>query len=144
MRAFLSTFLDAPDGAAGVIDHARLLLRLSGRFAAAVPEGLARSARVANYKSGKVVIHADSGAVAAKLRQMSGRLCSELCKGGPECTGVEIKVQPRQDLPRPRRATQKPLSRRTLGTLTEAAQRLPAGDLQNALRLLTERAAKGE
>jgi hypothetical protein len=27
---------------------------------------------------------------------MSQRLCDELSKGGPECNGIEVKVQPRQ------------------------------------------------
>ena len=63
------------DAAAGkVMSHARLLLKLSRRFAAIAPVGMRSAARVANYKSGVVVIHADNGAVAAKLRQMSRRL----------------------------------------------------------------------
>lgn len=126
------------------MEHARLLLRLSRRFADALPAGLARSARVANYKSGKVVIHADNGAVAAKLRQMSGRLCGELCKGGLQCTEVEVKVQPRRDTPAYPAPTQKPLSARTAGTLAETAGRLPAGDLRNALQQLLERSARQE
>lgn len=144
MQGSLTTFLDASDSAANVMAHARLLLRLSRRFEAIAPAGLARAARVANYKSGKIVIHADNGAVATKIRQMSQRLCDDLSKGGPECNGMEVKVQPRQTPRQSRISTQKPLSPRTCDTLSATADTLPEGDLRTALRHLLERAARQE
>lgn len=144
MHASLTTFLDAAEGTAGVLAHARLILRLSRRFEAIAPAGLARAARVANFKSGKVVIHAENGAVAVKLRQMSQRLCDELSKGGPECNVMEVKVQPRQTPFQSMTSTLKPLSERTFGNLSATADRLPEGELRSALRHLLERAAREE
>lgn len=96
MHGSLLQFLNAENGAAKVLAHAELLLRLSRRYETLVPAGLGHVSRVANYKSGKVIIHADNGAAAAKLRQMSLSLCQLLAKDFPECNGMEIKVQPRE------------------------------------------------
>ena len=133
------------DAAIGrVMAHARLLQKLSRRFEAIAPMGLRHSARVANVRSGKVVIHADNGAVAAKIRQMSQRLCDELRKGGVECMELEVKVQPRQSAYPTTTSTQKPLSGKAFGTLQATAENLPAGPLRAALDHLLQRAARTE
>jgi len=145
MHAPLGTFLDKSDSAAQVMAHAHLLLRLARRFAAIAPDHLTQSARVANFKGGKIIIHADNGAVAAKLRQMSQRLSGEMAKGGLECTALEVKVHPRSS-PYPGSAGPhlKPLSGKTCGTLRDTASGLPPGNLRAALETLLERAARKE
>lgn len=133
------------DAAAGkVMSHARLLLKLSRRFTAIAPVGMRSAARVANYKSGIVVIHADNGAVAAKLRQMSRRLSSELSQGGLECSDIEVKVQPRQNLRQSSTSTLKPLSGKAFGMLQLTSENLPPGPLRAALEHLLARAARQE
>lgn len=144
MHASIATFLDDSDSTARVMAHGRLLLKLSRRFEAVAPAGLARAARVANFKSGKIVIHADNGAVATKIRQMSQRLCDELSKGGPECNVMEVKVQPRQFPSQSISSTQKPLSGKACRTLETTASTLPRGSLRSALEHLLERAARQE
>ncbi|MPN38628.1 hypothetical protein SDC9_186152 [bioreactor metagenome] len=124
--------------------HARLLQKLSRRFEAVAPAGLRHAARVANYKSGTIVIHTDNGAVAAKIRQMSQRLCNELSKGGAECSALEVKVQPRQIPYQSTSSTLKPLSGKAFGLLESTADNLPDGPLRKALKNLLERAARAE
>jgi hypothetical protein len=58
---------------------------------------MARSARVANLKLGKLIIHADNGGVAAKLRQITPTLVDVFHNEAVEVTGIEVKVQPRHD-----------------------------------------------
>ncbi|MBS1191489.1 MAG: hypothetical protein H6R10_3281 [Rhodocyclaceae bacterium] len=144
MHASLATFLDNADGAAKVMAHGRLLLKLSRRFEAIAPAGFARAARVANYKSGKIVIHADNGAVATKIRQMSQRLCVELSKGGPECNVMEVKVQPRQIPSQSTSSTPKPLSGRACRAIEATASDLPRGELRTALERLLAHVARQE
>lgn len=135
-------YLDSDAAGARLMAHARLLLKLSRRFEAQAPPGLRHAAHVANYKSGTIVIHTDNGAVAAKLRQMSQRLCDELSKGGPECSLMLVKVQPR-DLPyRSISSTQKPLSAKAAEVLQATADGLPDGGLKEALTTLLARAAR--
>lgn len=86
---------------ARVAAHAERLLRLQQIYARVAPDNLAASSQVANYKVGKVVIHASNGAVAAKLKQMALRLADEFCKKGCEVTEVVVRVQvaPQQSSP---------------------------------------------
>ncbi|MBK6356436.1 MAG: DUF721 domain-containing protein [Betaproteobacteria bacterium] len=137
-------YLDKDAAAGRVMAHARLLLKLSRRFEAVAPAGLRHSAHVANYKLGTIIIHADNGAVAAKIRQLSQRLSSELSKGGAECSGIEVKVQPRQIPSQSTSSTQKPLSDRAIGMLRSTSETLPKGPLREALDRLLERAARAE
>lgn len=136
MQASLEHYLDTADGAAKVMAHARLLLKLSRRYEAFAPAGLAHVSRVANFKSGKVVIHADHGAIAAKLRQMSQSLCQLLSFEGLECSVVEIKVQPRQFPYQSSASPVKPLSAKTGSTLRNTAASLPE---DSSLRLALEK-----
>ena len=140
----LEHYLDNDAAAGRVMAHARLLLRLTRRFEAVAPAAVAHSARVANYKSGTIVIHADNGAVAAKIRQMSQRLCDELSKGGTECNGIEVKVQPRQIPCQSMASTRKPLSASTCGVLRSTTENLPKGPLRDALETLLASAARQE
>jgi hypothetical protein len=140
----LEHYLDNDAAAGRVMAHGRLLLKLTRRFEAVAPAAIAHSARVANYKSGKIVIHADNGAVAAKIRQMSQRLCDELSKGGAECSGIEVKVQPRQIPCQSMASTQKPLSASACGVLRSTSENLPKGPLRDALETLLASAAKQE
>lgn len=137
-------YLDKDAAAGRVMAHARLLLKLTRRFEAVAPAGLRHAAHVANYKSGRIIIHADNGAVAAKIRQMSQRLCVELSKGGAECNVMEVKVQPRQIPYQSMSSTQKPLSAKACGVLRATSDNLPKGALRDALETLLQRAATRE
>ena len=137
-------YLDSDTATGRVMAHARLLLKLSRRFAAVAPVGLRHAAHVANYKSGKIIIHADNGAVAAKIRQMSQRLGDELSKGGVECSGIEVKVQPSTIPSQSTSSALKPLSGKAFATLRSTAETLPQGKLREALNTLLARAARRE
>lgn len=137
-------YLDSDANTSRLMAHARLLLKLSRRFEAITPIGLRHAVRVANYKSGKIVIHADNGAVAAKIRQMSQRLCSELCKGGAQCSELEVKVQPQESLYQSTPSTQKPLSGFACEVLRSTAENMPNGALRAAIDALLASAAKRE
>ena len=82
-------------GLARLSAHARRLLQLQRLFVSATP--LARQSRVANLRLGKIVIHADNGTVATKLRQMEPRLLGVFRNEALEVTGIDIRVQPGAD-----------------------------------------------
>jgi len=137
-------YLDADAAVGRVMAHARLLLKLSSRFDESAPGALRHAAHVANYKSGKIIIHAENGAVAAKLRQMSRRLCGELSLEGAECNDIEVKVQPRQSLYRSTASTIKPMSGKAAEILRATAEGMPQGKLRQALDTLLQRALRTE
>lgn len=137
----LEDCLLADTGMARLSSHASRLVRLQATLLSGLPPSLARGARVANLKSGKLVIHADNGAVAAKLRQLTPRLTELIRETAPEITGLEIRVQGRAGNPAPagRRDTTGIGDSAKRG-LTSLESRLPQGSrLRLALAKLVER-----
>jgi len=90
----LDDFLNADEAMARLAAHAGRLLKLQRLFEEKAPAALARTCRIANFKSGVIFIHAENGAVAAKLRQILPSLNEELRAGGVDVTEIRIKVQP--------------------------------------------------
>ncbi len=90
----LDAYLNSAGDLARLSAHAGRLVKLQRAFQEIAPSYLAASSRVANFKLGKVVIHADSGTVAAKLRQMLPSLIDEFSLKGAEVTEIQVKVQP--------------------------------------------------
>jgi hypothetical protein len=137
----LEDCLKADSAMARLSSHAARLVELQALLASALPANLARAARVANVKSGKLVIHADNGAVAAKLRQMTPRLASLFAFQGGEVTGIDIRVQarsrnPANSTPRTPTGVSSPAKR----ALTTLESTLPEGSrLRLALARLIER-----
>jgi hypothetical protein len=135
----LEDCLKAEGGLARLTGHAARLMRLQRVFESAVPRPLSRGARVANFKLGKLIIHADSGAVAAKLRQLIPTLGQVFRNEAAEVTGIEVKVQPRRPESRPADGTHAPLGGHAKQELASLAERLPQGSpLKTALRRLVE------
>ena len=144
MQNSLDHYLEAADGAGKLMAHARLLLKLSHIYREIAPAHLARSSTLANYKSGTVIIHADSGAVAVKLRQLATTLADGFSKKGIECSGVQVKVQAPDNPDKSPQARQKPLSATTFHTLENLRDELPDDTLRQAIEHLLSRAAKTE
>ena len=144
MQNSLENYLEAADGAGKVMAHARLLIKLTHLYQEIAPTHLGQASRLANYKSGIIVIHAVSGAVAAKLRQMAPTLAEGFTQRGIECNGVQVKVQARKINTQSRASTQKPLSLRTSRTLEDLRDSLPNSPLRAALETLLTHSAKQE
>jgi len=134
--------LKAEGGLARLAGHAARLLRLQRLFESAVPRPLARGARVANLKLGRLVIHADNSAVAAKLRQITPTLVDVFRNEVAEITGIQVAVQPRPGTqPQAPAATHEPLGDHAKQGLTSLAERLPGDSaLSQALRRLVKHA----
>lgn len=134
----LDDCLNAEGGLARLAGHAARLLRLQRIFESAVPRPLVRGARVANLKLGTLVIYADNGAIAAKLRQIIPTVRGAFSNLAPEVTGIEVKVQPRAgSKPGHAEPTPNPLGDHAKQGLTSLADRLPEGSpLVRALRQL--------
>ena len=138
----LDDCLNADAAMARLAAHAGRLLKLQQTIDATIPSALAKLCRVANYKLGVVVIHADNAAVAAKLRQMAPSLGDELRSGGTEVTEIRIKVQARAPVPpAPPRSPMAIISDQAKRGLTMLSDGLPEGSsLRAAVERLVSRA----
>ncbi len=144
MADSLQSYLDAAEGADKVMAHARLLVRLAGLYQQIAPAHLVQASRLANFKSGVVVIHASSGAVATKLRQVAPTLVNELAKHGLECSAVQVKVHAWQAHETSRAPVSKPLSAGSSRQLTALRDALPGSPLRQAIDCLLTRSARQE
>lgn len=142
MNHSLESYLDAADGAGKVLAHARLLMKLTHLYQEIAPTHLGQASHLANYKSGIIVIHAASGAIAAKLRQLAPTLADGFSIRGVECNGVQIKVQARKISAQSTASTHKPLTPRTSRTLESLRDTLPTSPLRTALETLLARSAR--
>lgn len=134
--------LGAADAYARLAMQAERLRRLQAMLDATLPAHLAPGTRIANLKRGKVIIHADSGAVAVKLRQLAPRLAAGFIQQGEEVTGIEVRVQAsRPRMANAKRKVPKTLGLRTKQTLTSLAAGLTEGSpIQRALLKLLRNA----
>jgi hypothetical protein len=137
----LEQHLQSAPETARVLAHAKLLVRVGHLYESLAPGMLAGASRVANIKSGIVVIHADNGAVAAKLRQIAGRLTDEFSKRGVECSGIEVRVQPSTVPAETHTVSQHPLSDNARQDITVAMNSMRDDEpLKAALATLLRRA----
>ena len=144
MQKSLENYLEADDGAGKILAHARLLIKLARLYQEIAPANLARASRLVNYKSKIIVIHAASGALAAKLRQIAPTLRDGFSKRGVECNGLEVKVQVLETRAQSRASTQKPLTRRASGALESLRDALPTSPLRAALETFLRRTPRAE
>ena len=142
MNHSIESYLEAADGAGKIMAHARLLVKLARIYQEIAPAHLSQASSLANFKSGIVVVHAVSGAVAAKLRQLGPTLADGFCKRGIECSDVQVKVQARKMVAQSMSSTKKPLTPGASRSLEGLRDSLPSSPLRAALATLLERSAR--
>jgi hypothetical protein len=145
MQTAINDYLKTDQAAGPVMAQAALLLRLNGVFRQSVPAPLGAAARVANLKAGKIIILAENGSVAVKLRQMAERLQTVFLAAKVECKGIEVKVQPAERLSESMGSTPKPLSEKACGSLQALLETLPENSpLRGGLTQFLRRVARVE
>lgn len=134
----LQEHLSSSGAIARLAAHARQLLEFQRLLEAALPSALRPYARVANFRQGKLLIHAANGAVAAKVRHLGPRLAGELSIKGTKLTQIDVRVQGKGQgfRPPPHQRPAAPGLRQKQG-LTDLANSLPGkSPLKQALERL--------
>lgn len=129
-------FLKTPSGASSWLAQARQLNELQRAFSKLAPPQLAKACTVGQHTQGAMLIYADNGAIAAKLKQLTPRLLLDFRKAGFEVSVIRVEVQVR-----PARPETPPIGSRIspagLKSLESLASKLPESPLREALdRLL--------
>lgn len=107
------------------------------------PPSLARASHVLNLEQQMLLLAADNGAVAAKLRQLAPQLAQLFRDRGHEVTGIQVHVQ--VALP-PARRSMAPAALGAAGrqALADLAGKLPESPLKNALQRLARSRRQGQ
>jgi len=104
------------------------------------PAALASASRVANLKSGTLVILAENAAVAAKLRQLAPRLLLHFRERGVEVTGIRVDVQVKTHKIKAEDDVTKPaLPPDAIREFSALANALPDSSLKSAIERLVAR-----
>ena len=114
------------------------LSTLQRHFESFVPPPLQHGSHVLQMHQQTIIIAANNGAIAAKLRQMIPELISLFQAGGCEVTGIQIKVQvgsPAHTIKPPRRK----LSPSARDALNKLGSELADSPLKTALKRLAGR-----
>jgi len=84
------------DTTAGLSALTRTMQRLAALqrlYEVCTPPELTQASRVVGDRNGMLVIAADNGAIAAKLRQLAPRLLKNLQKQSAQITGIQVRIQ---------------------------------------------------
>lgn len=122
-----------------VVSRAKRLLALERLYANCVPEALARASTVANLRDGILLLRADNGAVASKLRHLVPTLLEQIRKINQEVTQIQVAVQVGSEPP-PLAVARKPtLSPEGVHQIEALTETLPESSLKAALARLAAR-----
>lgn len=135
----LQAYLAAGDSLGHLSHRAQWLAELERAYAEAVPERLAEASGVSHLEAGTLVLWAESGAVAAKLRQLAPTLLSRLRKRSSDCTAIRVTVQVQARRDAPRFSVRRRLGAPGAAALQELAETLPPSALKKALGRLAAR-----
>lgn len=136
----IGQFLTASAELKALSDKAQRLLQLQNTFFDSAPPLLAQACRVKNFREGVLFIVAENTAVAAKLRQLTPRLLSNIRKQEPQITGIQVTVQvtgSRNEVGRPPQKNE--ISFDSIDKLRNLSERIPASPLKLALTNLVRR-----
>ena len=113
---------------------ARRIRALERLYRAAAPQELAAGSRVKACKAGTLIVVADNAAIAAKLRQMTGRLLAAVRKSAADVDAIRIEVHVGGAAYERRPASAKAaLGHGAIAEFAALAQRMPEGGLKRAI-----------
>lgn len=130
----LSTLIIDNAGLTALTRATQCIAALQRLYAVCAPPDMVRASRVVNNRDGMLVIAADNGAVAAKLRQQAPRLLKNMQKQGGEVTGIRVQVQvARSTIPSRSRPSKTPLSIDSIDNFEKLSKQVKDPDLRSAL-----------
>ena len=137
MASPLERFIGQADTLQQLQAHATRLTRLEALLQRCLPGHLAATCHVANLRETSLVIHAESGAAAAKLRQALPSLLRRLRDEGAQVEDIKVRVKPVEYRPAAPPPTLRQVSAQSRDELDALAASLPPDSpVADALRRL--------
>lgn len=135
----IDNFLGSGDALARLQDHAARLRRLQGALDTALPPQMKGQCQVANLKEGTLVVSAQGGAAAVRLRQMLPSLVEHFARAGHAVQTIKVKVATPEQIEWRRPPTERHISAEAKAGLNAFARSLPE---DSPLRASLERLVK--
>jgi hypothetical protein len=130
----LSALISDNAGLTALSRATQCIAALQRLYVVCAPPDMAQASRVVNNRDGMLVIAADNGTIAAKLRQQAPRLLKNMQKQGGEVTGIRVQVQVGRPAPTPKaRAGKTPLTIDSIDNFEKLSKQVKDPDLGSAL-----------
>lgn len=143
MSQLIQRFLGTGDALARLKDHAGRLMRLQEMLRQQLPPALALSCSVANLKGDTLVLLANGGAAAARLKQLAPTLVEQLAASGLPIRSIQVKVKVIEAHDEPRAPPARTLSPAGTQSLESFSATLPEGSpLRESLERMVARSRK--
>lgn len=127
-----NSYLDASPALHRLADKAERQRALQRLYEQVAPPSLARASHVIDLEQSILLLAADNGAVAAKLRQLAPELTRSFRDKGSEVTGIQVRVQVTTSPPQHEHRHAE-LSAAAQHALEELAEMLPDSPLKSAV-----------
>ncbi len=129
------SFLSEAPNLQGLLQQAQKLLALQETWNEVAPKALAAASRVGAVRQQTLIVYANNGAVAGKLRQLVPSLLEKIQKRGVEVTAIRVDVQ--VEAPPPgKKSKDLVVSDNALSSLGKLEHSLDDSPLKNALQNL--------
>lgn len=132
------SFLSAAPSLQGLLQQAQKLLALQKAWNEVAPKALAAASRIGAMRQQTLIVYANNGAVAGKLRQLLPSLLEKIQKRGFEVTAIRVDVQV-EALPPGKKPKDLTVSPNALSSLEKLEESLDDSPLKNALHSLIRR-----
>jgi hypothetical protein len=132
------SFLSSAPNLQALLQQAQKLLALQKAWNEIAPKPLAAASRVGAVRQQTLIVYANNGAVAGKLRQLVPSLLEKIQKQGVEVTAIRVDVQV-DALPPEKKPKDLTVSHNALSSLGKLEQGLADSPLKNALHALIQR-----
>lgn len=140
MTQLIQRFLGAGDALARLRDHAARLRRLQTILDRHLPGSLAGACSVANLKGDTLIVMAQNGSVATKLKQLANTLTEQFMASGVALKSIQIKVTVQEERDAPPAPVARTLSEKGRNSLSDFAASLPPdSSLRESLERLVAR-----
>ena len=121
--------------------EAETSLRIESILKKSLPQGISAYCSAGRLLDGKLVVYADNGAVAAKLRQISSSLLEKLKKDAPEIASIRISVRVNPET-RIEKKPKKGMGKKGIESFRELSESLEDSPLKNSIEMLLEKLGK--
>ncbi|MDD5330059.1 MAG: DUF721 domain-containing protein [Sulfuricella sp.] len=132
------SFLNSAPNLHTLLQEANKLLALQTAWNDIAPRPLAAASTVGALHGQAMIVYANNGAVAAKLRQLAPSLQAKFQERGIEVTAIRVDVQVAAP-PLDRKPKSRTMNRNALNNLEQLENGLSESPLKNALRALIRR-----
>lgn len=137
----LHDYLGSGDALGRLREHSRRLVSLQALLEKLLPANLAQACPVANLKTGTLILLAQNGSIAARMRQLLPTLQRQLAEQGALVSKIQVRVRPQVERPVAPAPATRSIGRSGRDSLLELRNSLPDdSELRAALSHLLSRA----